>query len=112
MNLVTLSAIFLYSAFGLYSIATILFGLSFKDKETNKKKGKIGTFAIWITILGLASQISYFFTRWAASGHAPLGNMFEFMTFLGMSLVLAFIIIYVLTIIENILIRNSSYFNN
>lgn len=29
-----------------------------------------------------------------ASGHAPLGNMFEFVTFLGMAMVLGFIIIY------------------
>ncbi|WP_368651988.1 cytochrome c biogenesis protein CcsA [Ornithinibacillus sp. 4-3] len=94
MTLVTLSAIFLYSAFGLYSIATIMFGLSFKDKETNKKKSLTGTIAIWLTIIGLASQIGYFVTRWIVSGHAPISNMFEFMTFLGMSIVLAFIVIY------------------
>src|SRR5699024_8114873 len=47
-----------------------------------------------LTIIGLIAQMVYFITRWIASGHAPVGNMFEFMTFLGMSLVLAFIIIY------------------
>src|SRR5699024_12517736 len=35
-----------------------------------------------------------FITRWIAAGHAPVSNMFEFVTFLGMSLVLDFIIIY------------------
>src|SRR5699024_10509722 len=53
-----------------------------------------GTIAITLTILGLLAQIVYFITRWIVGGHAPLSNMFEFMTFLGMSIVLAFIIIY------------------
>lgn len=94
MTLVGLSATFLYTAFGLYSIATILFGLTIKDKDKQNKRNVTGTIAIWLTMIGLASQIGYFITRWVAGGHAPLGNLFEFMTFLGMSLVLAFIIIY------------------
>src|SRR5690625_3349011 len=94
MSLATLSAIMLYSAFGLYSIATIIFGMTIKDKNKQEKTSKTGTIAISLTILGLAAQITYFITRWIVSGHAPLSNLFEFMTFLGMSLVLAFIIIY------------------
>lgn len=94
MTLVGLSATFLYTAFGLYSLATILFGLTIKDKNKQNKKNVTGTIAIWLTMIGLASQVGYFITRWIAGGHAPLGNLFEFMTFLGMSLVLAFIIIY------------------
>lgn len=96
MTLTTLSAILLYSAFGLYSIATILFGISIKDKDDSNGKSKIGTVAISTTIIGLAAQIGYFVTRWIAGGHAPLSNLFEFTTFLGMSLVLAFIIIYLI----------------
>jgi len=94
MNLAGFSATMLYTAFALYSIATIIFGITINDKNKKKKKSKTGTIAIWLTIVGLAAQITYFITRWIAGGHAPLGNMFEFMTFLGMSLVLAFIIIY------------------
>lgn len=94
MNLASFSATMLYSAFGLYSIATILFGATFKDQETSKRKGKIGTIAIYITILGLLAQIGYFIARWVAAGHPPLSNMFEFTTFLGMCIVLAFIILY------------------
>ena len=93
-NLATISSTMLYTAFGLYSIATIMFGVTIRDKNKQKKKGKTGTIAISITIIGFIAQLVYFITRWIASGHAPLGNMFEFMTFLGMSLVLAFIIIY------------------
>src|SRR5690625_7990370 len=94
MTLVGLSATMLYTAFGLYSIATILFGFGIKTKDNKGEKNKTGTIAIWVTIIGLVAQIIYFITRWIAGGHAPLGNLFEFMTFLGMSLVLGFIIIY------------------
>src|SRR5699024_2897301 len=72
----------------------IIFGITIKDKNKQKKKGKTGTIAISLTIIGLIAQMVYFITRWIASGHAPVGNMFEFMTYLGMSLVLAFIFIY------------------
>ena len=94
MNWVGISSTMLYTAFALYSIATIFFGVATTDKRKKGKKNTVGTIAIFTTIVGFASQVIYFITRWIASGHAPLGNMFEFMTFLGMSLVLAFIIIY------------------
>src|SRR5690625_2150033 len=93
-NLATISSFMLYTAFALYSIATIIFGIAIKDKNRQKQKVKSGIIAISLTIIGLIAQLVYFITRWIASGHAPVGNMFEFMTFLGMSLVLAFIIIY------------------
>src|SRR5699024_5915877 len=86
----------LYTAFAFYSIATIMFGVTINEKNKQKKKGIAGTIAIYLTIIGLIAQVVYFITRWIAGGHAPLGNMFEFMTFLGMSLVLAFIIIYII----------------
>ena len=40
------------------------------------------------------SQFGYFISRWIASGHAPVSNLFEFTTAFGMMLVLAFIILY------------------
>ncbi|MFD2130130.1 c-type cytochrome biogenesis protein CcsB [Pseudogracilibacillus auburnensis] len=93
-NLATLSSSMLYTAFAFYSLATVMFGVTIKDKNQQKKKGRTGTVAITLTIIGLSAQLIYFITRWIAGGHAPVGNMFEFMTFLGMSIVLAFIIIY------------------
>ena len=94
MSLTSISTISLYSAFALYSIATIFFGLSITDKRKDKKNNKIGNVALAITIIGFVMQVIYFITRWIVAGHAPLSNLFEFMTFLGLSLVLAFIIIY------------------
>lgn len=95
MDLVNLSGNLLYAAFILYLTATLFFGATIRDKRSKKnKKGIAGNIAITITILGLLAQLGYFITRWMASGHAPLGNMFEFVTFLGMAMVLGFIIIY------------------
>jgi len=95
MDLVSLSGNMLFAAFILYLIATLFFGATIRDKTTKvKKQGVFGTIAITITILGFLAHLTYFITRWIASGHAPLGNMFEFMTFLGMAMVFGFIIIY------------------
>ena len=95
-NLVDVSSTALYVAFVLYLIATLFFGATIRDKRTAdmSKKHVAGTIGITLTIIGFLAQIVYFITRWIASGHAPVSNMFEFVTFLGMSLVLAFIIIY------------------
>ncbi|GGN56536.1 MULTISPECIES: c-type cytochrome biogenesis protein CcsB [Oceanobacillus] len=95
MDLVNLSSNMLFAAFILYLIATLFFGATIREKRNKENKKEVaGNIAITITILGFLAQLTYFFTRWIASGHAPLGNMFEFVTFLGMAMVLAFIIIY------------------
>lgn len=95
-DLVNISSSALYTAFVVYLIATFFFGATIKDKRTTdtSKKGIAGTIAITLTIIGFIAQLVYFITRWIAGGHAPVTNMFEFVTFLGMSIVLAFIIIY------------------
>lgn len=92
-NLATISSTMLYTAFGFYSVATVVFGATMKGKQ-EQGKGKVGKLAITLTLIGFVAQLIYFITRWIASGHAPVGNMFEFMTFLGMSIVFAFIILY------------------
>ncbi|WP_077326760.1 c-type cytochrome biogenesis protein CcsB [Virgibacillus siamensis] len=95
-TLLNISNISLYTAFVLYLIATLFFGATIKGKKAadDSKKGKAGTIGITFTIIGFASQLVYFITRWVVSGHVPVSNLFEFMTFFGMGLVLAFIIIY------------------
>ncbi|MBP2077821.1 c-type cytochrome biogenesis protein CcsB [Oceanobacillus polygoni] len=95
MDLLNLSSTMLYTAFILYLVATLFFGATIRqDKSERRKKTKSGTIGITITIIGFIAQLIYLITRWIASGHAPVSNMFEFMTFLGMSMVLAFIILY------------------
>src|SRR5699024_1846684 len=95
-DLTSFSSAALYTAFIVYLIATVFFGATIRDKRTAdiSKKNIAGTIGITLTIIGFLAQLTYFVTRWIAGGHAPVTNMFEFVTFFGMSLVLAFIIIY------------------
>ncbi|WP_042145749.1 c-type cytochrome biogenesis protein CcsB [Paucisalibacillus sp. EB02] len=94
-SLLETSSSMLFTAFILYLVATFFFGFTIKDKTSEEKRsGFAGKLAITLTIIGLVAQLVYFITRWMASGHAPVSNMFEFVTFLGMCLVLAFIIIW------------------
>ncbi|CAH0345590.1 c-type cytochrome biogenesis protein CcsB [Bacillus sp. CECT 9360] len=91
-----LSSNLLYIAFILYLVATFFFAGSIKDKrgQAEKKQNKWAIIGIILTISGFVAQLGYFITRWIASGHAPVSNLFEFTTFFGMMLVGAFIIIY------------------
>lgn len=93
-TLISISGTALYTAFILYLAATFFFGATIRDKNQKDKKGFSGTVGIILTIAGFLSQLVYFITRWLASGHAPLSNMFEFVTFFGMTMVLGFIIIW------------------
>src|SRR5690625_5049651 len=94
MSLISISSFALYTAFVLYLIATFFFGATIKDKQKDHKKGVAGTIGITLTIIGFLAQLTYSILRWVAGGHAPVSNLFEFMTFFGMTLVFAFIIIY------------------
>lgn len=87
-----LSSNFLFTAFICYIIATFFFGGSMKTNDNGPNRW--GTLGITVTLIGFISQLTYFITRWIAAGHAPVSNLFEFITFFGMMLILAFIMIY------------------
>ncbi len=89
--LISLSSTALYISFLTYLIAIIPFGLSIKSR--NKLFSLI---AISLTSLGFVLQIIYFLIRWYVSGHAPVSNMYEFMTFFGIMLIGSFLIMYYL----------------
>lgn len=93
-TLLSVSGTMLYAAFVLYLIATFFFGMTIRDKKPDTGKGTAGKVGITLTIVGFLAQIVYFITRWLASGHAPVSNLFEFMTFFGMCIVFSFIVIY------------------
>lgn len=95
-ELVNLSSNFLYAAFILYLVSTIMFAGSIRDKHSTSDTSKWGKIAFGTTVLGFLSQIVYFILRWIGGGHAPVSNMFEYTTFFGLALVLAFIIIYLI----------------
>ena len=52
--------------------------------------------AFGIALAGLAFHLIYFVLRWIANRFIPVSNLFEFMTFLSMMIVVAFIIIYLI----------------
>jgi cytochrome c-type biogenesis protein CcsB len=93
-----LSGNLLYTAFILYLVATFFFGGAIKEKRgaDEKKQNKWAVLAITVTIIGFIAQVGYFITRWIASGHAPVSNLFEFTTFFGMMIVGAFIVLYLM----------------
>lgn len=98
MELVSLSSNLLLISFFAYLVATLFFGGAVKGAKSqasysNSRSGMIG---IIITIIGFLTHLGYFITRWMASGHAPVSNMFEAVTALGMMLVAAFILLYFL----------------
>ncbi|WP_318617230.1 c-type cytochrome biogenesis protein CcsB [Sporosarcina sp. YIM B06819] len=98
MGLAALSANLLMVSFIAYLIATAFFGGAVKGakSEASYKNNRWGKIAITITIIGFISHLGYFITRWMASGHAPVSNMFEFTTAFGMMLVGAFILLFFL----------------
>ncbi|MEK5061322.1 cytochrome c biogenesis protein CcsA [Paenibacillus shunpengii] len=88
-----LIAFFLYcAAFIVYAIAIMGRKFSNRDPIVHVKKwGKIG---LIITSTALVAQLIYFFTRWIGAGHIPVSNMYEFMSFLSMMVIIAFIVLY------------------
>lgn len=100
--MVELSGNLLFAAFIIYLIAILFFGGAIRQKkgmdenhykDKSIKNAKIG---VILTVIGFIAQLGYFGTRWIASGHAPVSNMFEFITFFSIMLVGAFILLYFL----------------
>ncbi|WKA49636.1 c-type cytochrome biogenesis protein CcsB [Planococcus liqunii] len=98
MSLADISSNLLYVAFIAYLIASFVFGGAVKGNKERSfdSENRWGKVAFAITILGFLANLGYFFTRWGATGHPPLSNMFEFTTAFGMTLVGGFIVIYAL----------------
>jgi cytochrome c-type biogenesis protein CcsB len=98
MGLAALSSNLLLVSFIAYLVATLFFGGAVKGakSEASYKNNRWGKIAITITVIGFITHVGYFVTRWMASGHAPVSNMFEFTTAFGMMLVGAFILLFYL----------------
>ncbi|WP_088102278.1 c-type cytochrome biogenesis protein CcsB [Halalkalibacter urbisdiaboli] len=94
-----LSGNLLLVAFFLYLAATIAFAVSLTGKKWRNKEGEMkgnrwGLFGFIFSIGAFLFAMGYFVTRWIVAGHAPVSNMFEYMTFLGIAMGFAFIIIF------------------
>ena len=90
-ELLNLSSNSLFVAFILLLIAIIPIGLAVKSK--GKMFGKVG---LTLTYIAFILQLVYFILRWIAVDHAPVSNMYEFMTFFGIMLTGSYLIIHFL----------------
>ncbi|MFC3418174.1 c-type cytochrome biogenesis protein CcsB [Salinicoccus hispanicus] len=88
-QLVSISSTLLYVAFILYLVAMLPLATSIKSKSN--KPAKIG---VAMVIIGFILQISYFVLRWIAQGHAPVSNMYEFITMFAIMIVAGYLITY------------------
>jgi len=98
-QLIHVSSTLLIVAFFTYFAASFIFIISILGKNWSERdplihKQKWGQLGVYTTLLGFAFQTGYYVLRWVGQGHAPVSNMFEFMTFLSMMTTLGFIIIY------------------
>lgn len=86
-------AFFLYSgAFMLFTIA--IMGRRWSGRKPEEHTARFGRIAFIASSLGLLCHLAYFITRWMGSGHIPVSNMYEFMTFLSMMIMVAFTVIF------------------
>lgn len=88
-----IAAFFLYCFAFLFYVITIA-GKTWSNRDPVKHEKRWGTISFVTSSLGLAAHLTFFFTRWAGSGQIPTSNMYEFMTFLGMAIMIAFTIVY------------------
>lgn len=102
MDTLQLSSILLLSAFIVYVLSSFAFIISITGKNWNKNwskdrksahQSRWGTIGFSLTLVGLLSQIGYIITRWLFD-HYPISNMFEFITFLSLTIVIGFTVIY------------------
>lgn len=94
-----LSGNLLQIAFFLYLGATITFSVSVTGRKWRNRQGEMsgnkwGIIGYIFAILGSLFSIGYFLTRWSVAGHAPVSNMYEYMTFFGIAIGIAFVILF------------------
>jgi len=99
MNWLDFSSSSFIAAFFLYVFAFIFYMVAVAGKKWGKRDAKQHE-ARWSKIafitssLGLLAHLSFFFTRWIGSGQIPTSNMYEFITLLGMTIMIAYTIIH------------------
>ena len=84
-------------AFAAYVISAFLYitriTLRRKDARKFELADKLGRWAFNLSVAGVVAQGGAMIARWISSGQAPMSNMFEYMSFLGWSVMLFFVLI-------------------
>jgi ABC-type transport system involved in cytochrome c biogenesis permease subunit len=98
LNWLSISSNAFIFAFALYCASFIGYAIavagrrwSNRDVEAHTKRWSRIGFAL--AIIGWLGHVTFFLTRWKGGGHIPTSNMYEFMTFLGMAIMFAFIVV-------------------
>lgn len=99
MSLYDISNTALVVALLLYTLSFFTFvisivGKNWRNREATQHVKKWSQIAFVFSVLGLISQLTFFFVRWNYGGHIPVDNMFGFLTFLAMMIMIAFMVIY------------------
>lgn len=87
-----IAAFFLY-CFGFIFYMIAIGGKKWSNRDPKAHVKRWGNVAYIVSLLGLAAHLLFFFARWYGSGQIPTSNMYEFMSFLGMAIMIAFVII-------------------
>lgn len=88
-------------AFYLYCLSFIFYvvavtGKTWRNRDPKQHERKWGIISFATSSLGLLAHLVYCGTRWAYSGHVPVSNMYEFMTFLSMMVMVAFTVVFLI----------------
>ncbi|MBO8170644.1 MAG: c-type cytochrome biogenesis protein CcsB [Bacillaceae bacterium] len=99
--MIQLSSNLLLIAFILYMFGSIAFVISvtgrrWRNRAPEDHARRWGWIGFYLTLAGFFSQLGFIILRWMVSGHSPTSNMFEFMAFLGFTIILAFIVLYLI----------------
>lgn len=71
-------------------------GKTWRNRDPQRHEAKWGRISFTVSSLGLLSHLVYCATRWAYSGHVPVSNMYEFMSFLSMMIMVAFTVVFII----------------
>lgn len=101
MNWLDFSSNAFIFAFALYCFAFIgyavaVVGKRWSNRDAEHHNKRWGRIAFALALLGWLGHLAFFVTRWIGSGHIPTSNMYEFMTFLGMAMMFAFFVVYLI----------------
>ncbi|MCA1294731.1 cytochrome c biogenesis protein CcsA [Paenibacillus sp. alder61] len=101
MNFLEISRLAFVTAFYLYCLSFIFYviavtGKTWKNRDPKQHERKWGRISFATSSLGLLAHLIYCGTRWAYSGHIPVSNMYEFMTFLSMMIMIAFTVVFLI----------------
>ncbi|HYG60397.1 MAG TPA: hypothetical protein VD902_20190, partial [Symbiobacteriaceae bacterium] len=95
--MIQLSGYLFGCAFAAYLVSALLYIARITLRRMNSKHNdfadRLGKYAFLLSTAGVVLQGGAIVTRWAGSSQAPMSNMFEYMSFLGWSVMLFFVLI-------------------